>query len=132
MTSAAETHFIHEMRDEGAPPRRNGELVFSEPWEGRAFGMAVALSERGYYGWEEFRSRLIQTIGHWEQEHATELAEKEIDPHDPAHCGHPQWSYYDRWLATFESLVLDRGMIGKDELDRRTHEFMTTRRDEAF
>jgi nitrile hydratase accessory protein len=132
MSTATQTHFIHEMRDEGAPPRRNGELVFDEPWEGRAFGMAIALSEKGYYPWEEFRSRLIQTIGQWEHEHAADLAEQEIDPHDPAHCGHPEWSYYGQWLATFESLLLDRGMVGKEELDRRTQEFMTTRRDEAF
>lgn len=132
MATATKPHFIHEMRAEGAPPRRNGELIFNEPWEGRAFGMAVALSEQGCYLWEEFRSRLIHTIGQWEHEHAAELADKEIDPHDPAHCGHPAWSYYEQWLATFESLLLDRGMIAKEELDRRTHEFMTTRRDEAF
>jgi hypothetical protein len=41
-------------------------------------------------------------------------------------------AHYEHWLDTFESLLLDRGMSGKEELDRRTHEFMTTRRDEAF
>ena len=30
-----------------APPRSNGELVFAEPWESRAFGVAVALARRG-------------------------------------------------------------------------------------
>ena len=30
-----------------APPRSNGELVFAEPWESRAFGMAVTLYEAG-------------------------------------------------------------------------------------
>jgi nitrile hydratase accessory protein len=94
--------------------------------------MAVALSERGCYPWEDFRSRLIQTIGHWEHEHGADLAEKEFDPHDSTRCGHAQWSYYEQWLAAFESLLLDRGMIDKEELDRRTQEFMTTRRDETF
>ena len=28
-----------------APPRSNAELVFSEPWESRAIGMAVSLYE---------------------------------------------------------------------------------------
>ena len=27
-----------------APPRDNGELVFAQPWESRAFGMAVTNS----------------------------------------------------------------------------------------
>ena len=30
-----------------APPRSNGELVFAEPWESRAFGMAVTLADAG-------------------------------------------------------------------------------------
>jgi hypothetical protein len=29
-----------------APPRDNGELTFEAPWQGRAFGMAVALQEK--------------------------------------------------------------------------------------
>ena len=30
-----------------APPRSNGELVFAEPWESRAFGLAMALNDAG-------------------------------------------------------------------------------------
>jgi len=32
-------------------PSRNGELVFQAPWEGRAFGMAVALHDAGLFTW---------------------------------------------------------------------------------
>jgi nitrile hydratase accessory protein len=116
------------MRGEDAPPRRNGELIFNEPWEGRAFGLAVALSQAGHYPWEEFRARLIRTIGHWEHEHPAPAA----DEHDPRTCGHAEWSYYEQWLAALETLLLERGLIGPEELDRRTDEFLTTRRDEAF
>ena len=45
-------------RQHGGPiavPRKNGELVFEEPWEGRVFGMAVALHDQRLYGWEEFQ-----------------------------------------------------------------------------
>jgi len=42
-----------------APPRANGELVFAEPWESRAFGMAVTLSEAGVFRWAEFQAALI-------------------------------------------------------------------------
>ena len=45
-----------------AVPRQNGELVFDEPWQGRVFGMAVALYEQGGLDWEEFRQALIAQI----------------------------------------------------------------------
>ena len=40
---------IARMAGDVALPRKNGELVFAEPWEGRAFGIAVALKESGTY-----------------------------------------------------------------------------------
>jgi hypothetical protein len=51
---------------EDAPPRSNGELLFQRPWEGRAFGMAIALSKKGHYEWEDFRQGLIASIAEWE------------------------------------------------------------------
>lgn len=45
-----------------APPRSNGELVFAEPWEGRAFGLALAASQAGAFDWEDFRQALIARI----------------------------------------------------------------------
>ncbi|MFC7642380.1 nitrile hydratase accessory protein [Streptosporangium lutulentum] len=49
-----------------APPRSNGELVFAEPWESRAFGMAVALHEAGVFTWPRFQAALIARIAAWE------------------------------------------------------------------
>lgn len=43
-------------------PRKNGELVFQAPWEGRAFGLAVALNEKDAYHWNAFRTRLVEQI----------------------------------------------------------------------
>ncbi len=51
-----------------APPRSNGELVFEEPWESRAFGVAVALSDKETFAWERFRQELIAEIGAWQRE----------------------------------------------------------------
>ncbi len=84
-------------------PRANGELVFTAPWEGRAFGMAVALHEQAAYGWDDFRDRLIAEIARAEAE------------------GHPS-SYYERWLAAFERLVLEAGLVDPAELAARTAE----------
>ena len=50
------------MEGDPALPRRNGELVFDSPWQGRAFGLAVSLVEQGGYDWEDFRRLLIGQI----------------------------------------------------------------------
>ncbi|HEX7168081.1 MAG TPA: hypothetical protein VF230_13975 [Acidimicrobiales bacterium] len=46
----------------GAPPRRNGELVFDAPWEARAFGLCIAVLEREQLGWDDFRPFLVAEI----------------------------------------------------------------------
>jgi hypothetical protein len=45
-----------------APPRRNGELVFAEPWHARAFGLCVAVLEREGLAWDAFRPHLVAAI----------------------------------------------------------------------
>jgi nitrile hydratase accessory protein len=86
-----------------APPRSNGELVFEAPWESRAFGVAVALSERKAFEWEQFRRRLIAEIGTWEREHGP----------------YARWSYYERWLASLEQLLVDDRVLSEDEIRSR-------------
>jgi nitrile hydratase accessory protein len=86
-----------------ALPRQNGELVFAAPWEGRAFGLAVALHEQQAYVWDEFRDQLIAEIARAE---ATD---------DPS-------SYYERWLASLERLLVAKGLVAPDELAARTAE----------
>lgn len=95
---------IEDLSDDLAVPRRNGELVFEAPWEGRVFGLAVALSNDGGVDWEAFRSRLVAEIA---------AAEEHGDGS----------GYYERWLASFERLLLETGMLTADELDARTAEY---------
>ena len=58
---------ISSMQGPEALPRKNGELVFEQPWESRAFGLAVGLSEAGVLPWPEFREALIYAIQESEQ-----------------------------------------------------------------
>lgn len=95
------------MEESIALPRKNGELVFDEPWEARAFGLAVALNEEGIYPWEKFSSGLAKTIG------AFELNQK---PHGDTD-GDGSSTYYMRWLASLERLVLENGLITEQEFD---------------
>ena len=90
----------------GAPPRLNGELVFDAPWEGRAFGIAMALCDQELFEWNEFRQALIAEIASWERAH-------------PDRTG---WSYYARWLAALETLLADKGLVAPGDLDLREEE----------
>ena len=93
---------ISNMTGSAALPRRNGELVFDEPWEGRAFGLAVALNESGIYDWPDFSERLVEETASDEQQGRYGL-------------------YYQRWVRALERLALDHSLITPTELDARTH-----------
>jgi cobaltochelatase CobN len=96
-----------------ALPRKNGELVFDEPWQGRAFGMAVALHEQGLYDWEEFRQELIARIA---------AAETRGGP----------FEYYEIWLETFERLLARKGVVTPGEVEETTFQFEFGEKDDVF
>jgi hypothetical protein len=49
------------------PGDRPGERALNEPWEIRAFAIAVAAYHNGQYEWSEFQLSLIESIRQWEQ-----------------------------------------------------------------
>ncbi len=117
MNTAAEI-FVGDLRDgRSAPPRNCESLKFDQPWQGRVFGLALALAERKSYPWESFRQSLIGTIGSWDETHA---------PDDPT------WEYYQQWLSALEKLVLDLGLISDAELAERTLAFQNRTREEVI
>jgi nitrile hydratase accessory protein len=86
-----------------APPRSNGELVFAEPWESRAFGMAVTLYEAGVFTWPQFQAALIARIAAWEADQSD---------------GEP-WNYYQQWLGALEDVLAGDGTVFADEIAAR-------------
>jgi nitrile hydratase accessory protein len=96
-----------------AVPRQNGELVFGQPWEGRAFGMAVALSERGAFEWEEFRQVLIAEVARCEG-------------------AGDSFRYYEVWLAALERVLASRGLVAAGELEEITFQFEYGERGDVF
>jgi Nitrile hydratase beta subunit len=80
-----------------APPRRNGELVFDAPWQGRVFGLAAGVVERRFDGdWAPFRRCLVDAI-----------------------ADRPERAYWDSWTAALEELVVGAGLLGRDAVARR-------------
>ncbi len=81
----------------GAPPRRNGELVFEAPWHSRVFGLCAAIVETCFEGDREpFRQRLIAAI-----------------------TAEPERPYWDSWTIALEQLALDAGLLDELAIQQR-------------
>lgn len=104
---------IADARGPAAPPRKNGELVFQAPWEGRAFGMALAVRAHDAYRWEQLQQLLAERIA------AAGTAD------DGSH-------YYEHWVGAFEELLVRRALLSREALERRTTEYLSGERDEVF
>lgn len=81
--------------DETPLPRDNGELVFEEPWQGRALGMAVVALDRLGVPWADFRRHLASAIA--------------IRPASPGESS--ATAYYAAWLDALERLLAEREVI---------------------
>jgi nitrile hydratase accessory protein len=110
--ASAVARLLAQLDDAIAVPRRNGELVFDEPWQGRAFAMAIALHEAGLFAWEEFRRELIARIAEAEAAGA--------------------FDYYEAWLAAFERVLAAKGVVGAEEIEESTYAFEYGERDDVF
>ena len=112
MQTRFEHHATTSMLGEtDSPPRSNGTLRFERDWEGRAFGLALALSKQGKYEWDDFRRQLMASIAEWESEH----------PLDDR-----SWDYYERWLMALERLVIASGTVSDADWEARTDEIMAS------
>jgi len=72
-------------------PRDAEGPVFPTPWAARAFALAVALNQRGVFGWPEWS----RTLGERVAESARD------DPADPE-------TYWRAWLAALEDILVEK------------------------
>jgi nitrile hydratase accessory protein len=77
------------------------EATFTEPWQARAFAVAVALCESGQFKWSEFQQCLIEEIG------TAEAA-------GHASAGGPD--YYRHWLSALTRLLEAKRIVAAAEL----------------
>jgi nitrile hydratase accessory protein len=94
------------------PGGESEQLSFTEPWELRAFALAVAGYHQGLYDWSEFQLALIGAIRRWEG-----------DPESAP------WQYYERWLEAFETVLSGTGVLTGTEIDGRAAAVAATPRD---
>lgn len=76
--------------------------VFAEPWQASAFGLAVALNERGVFGWSEW----AETLGGVLRERGAAAA--------------GEGGYWSAWVAALERVLAKKGLAGADAIDART------------
>ena len=91
------------MAPEGASPLAQSGPAFDEPWQARAFAIAVLASRQGCFTWSEWS----QALGEELRQAAT------ADP--PAETS----SYFDCWLAALQSLLVGKGALAQEELSDR-------------
>ncbi len=83
-------------------PRDDDGPVFAEPWQARAFALALALHGRGVFTWSEWAAALGAEISR---------AQNGGDPDSGD-------SYYRHWLAALERLVTQKQVTTADTLER--------------
>lgn len=85
-------------------PRDEEGPVFRAPWEAQAFGMTLALYERGLFTWKEWADRLaVEIAGAQDRDDGTR--------------------YYELWLTALEKLVDDKKLVLDAELATRRDEW---------
>ncbi|HWD06357.1 MAG TPA: nitrile hydratase accessory protein [Amycolatopsis sp.] len=94
------------------PGGRPGELSFDEPWEIRAFALAVAGHKAGQFPWASFQSALIESIRKWESS-VDDLSDT-------------SWSYYEHWVEALEQVLTSSGSIEGEALDNETDKVLAT------
>ncbi|MGB7335657.1 MAG: nitrile hydratase accessory protein [Salaquimonas sp.] len=86
-------------------PRECGDAVFAEPWEARAFAMAVALNEQGLFTWPQWAERFGAAL------------------EANTRAGEPR-TYYQVWMATLEEVVEVKGIANAEARGKRDHEWL--------
>jgi nitrile hydratase accessory protein len=75
--------------------------IFAEPWEARAFAIAVALHDAGLFSWPEWTAALGEEIGNA----------------DSGAGGDGGQSYYRHWFGALEKMVVGSGVADTALLD---------------
>ena len=86
-----------------ALPRDKDGPVFREPWEAKAFAMAVRLSEAGWFTWPEWVRIFSQEIKAAQERNDPDLGD----------------TYYQYWLNALERICAAKGLVGGKDLRQR-------------
>ena len=80
-------------------------VAFAEPWQARAFAIAVLASRQGCFTWSEWTHALGREL------------QSVADADPQASADH----YFACWLAALRALLIGNGSLGQAELHERKH-----------
>jgi len=83
-------------------PRDDDGPVFAEPWQAQAFAVVVELTEAGKITREEWAERLGAVLKEAEERGEYDTGKR----------------YYDHWLIALERVIVDKNLVGMDELTK--------------
>jgi len=86
-------------RSEEAPQATQSGPAFAEPWQARAFAVAVLASRQGCFTWSEW----------------TRALGRELQGGSDAAPQTTEAGYFDCWLSALQSLLIGKGLIGRGE-----------------
>lgn len=78
-------------------------VAFAQPWQARAFAIAVLASRQGCFTWSEWTHALGREL-------------QSVADADP---GGVAERYFDCWLLALQSLLIGKGALGQTELHER-------------
>lgn len=76
----------------------DAERTFDAPWQAQIFALVIKLHEDGHFTWPAFSERLAAVIRHHEDQGI-------------------ERNYYQNWHDAAVSLLSERGLIERDDLD---------------
>jgi len=91
------------INDLPALPRDEDGPVFKEPWEAKAFALAVRLSEADCFTWSEW-------VAIFSQEIKTAQSQGDPDLGD---------TYYRHWLSALERICAEKSLVGREDMQHR-------------
>jgi nitrile hydratase accessory protein len=91
-----------------SPPEQPEEPVFAEPWQARAFALALKLAQQGHFTSSEWTTALSRQVA----PAGDSLASRSVAGDDGSH-------YYEHWLTALEKLVVDKGLADTSALNAR-------------
>ena len=77
--------------------------VFREPWEAQAFAIMLKLYQGGHFTWPDW-------VDYLSAELRAVQGEGDSDPGQ---------GYYQHWLHSAETLLVEKGVLGREELEDR-------------
>lgn len=98
---ALENSHVALLRSRTIPVCADGDMVFNEPWEAKAFAIIVTLSQAGYFTWGEWVDCFSEQV----------TAATQVE----AEGGTPK-TYYEQWVDAAEALLVSKGMTSSEQL----------------